>query len=364
MRAKGRLSLVSLGGAVLVLAAACAGPQAPLDVGVKDIPTSVHFTASQAVIAAPPVPPVAAPPPAGPLFPTALVMGSTPGSTTAPARRVVNIPEPTTSPPLGPCPAASPIATPDMPASNTIQAAPAAAIYNFRDHGTYKVTGSNASSGTYPTQSTEQVKNVASNSDGGFSFETVDTLGETVTTTSYNYLPPTAASGTSAGSVPAAGLYMTAITTREGNASPISFNPTAPGLLLMEVPTTPGDVWQSTATDPVSQTSEFVTGTQDENQLVNACGQVIDTVAVHLDGEIKVAESAGGVSPTTISLGNLGGGQQYSPQGQLTFTADYNFAPQYGGLLVQDIVHTTGTESGSQINRSLTSSIDQLPRNR
>lgn len=344
-----------------VVTAACAGPQAPLTVGVKNVATNVQFGSNaQKVVYTPPVGSISPPPPISSVF-------ALPGPAPTTAAPPLATTYPTTTVNLGPCPPASPFAVALVGSVNTIPKPPVAATYSYRDTGTYQTSGASPSKGTYPKVETRTVKNVSTSTpqdtaSGGFSFDVATVLGNTTTTTSYGYIPPTSASQTAAGSVPAAGLYVTQVVTQVGSQAPTTFSPSPPGMLLLEVPAASGDEWQSSATDPTTGVTEFWTATEKPDTLVNACGQVIDALTIHLDGNISISENAGGVEPTTIATGQNPGGQQVGPTTMATFTATYDLATQYGGLSVEDMVDTTGTENGAGINRKVTSTIDTLPK--
>ncbi len=62
-----------------------------------------------------------------------------------------------------------------------------------------------------------------------------------------------------------------------------------------------------------------------------------------------------------VNPGGQGVHTQPLSQTTLSFTADYAFAPQYGGLIIQDTVRSAGTESGQGVTRFLTSTINSEP---
>jgi len=338
-----------------VMVAACAGPRVPLQVGVQDFASNVQFGAPNILTPAP-LPPVAMaipPPSLSPLPVAAPAVG--PGPTTPP--------EPTTlAPVVGPCPAASPFAVAALSSVNDIPAPPAPATYVYRDTGTYQTSGANPEKGTYPTVQTRTVSASTKTVEGGFSFNVTTTLGDTVTTTGYTYMPPTAASQTQAGALPIAGLYITKVSTQVGTQAASTFSPLTPGLLLLEMPAEAGDTWNSVGVDPTTATTMLFTGTQGADKLINACGQVLDAIPVHINGEIEISEDVAGVVPTSIVTGINPGGKEIGLDTNTTFTADYDIVDQYGGLSVMDDVDTTGTEQGVGVNRVLTSTIDVVPK--
>src|SRR6185312_6650175 len=100
---------------------------------------------------------------------------------------------------------------------------------------------------------------------------------------------------TAAGSQPVAGLYVTSVTTQDSKGATTSFNPEPPGLLLLETPAAPGNQWSTSATDPSTGVTETWTGTEQANKLVNACGQPVDALTVHVDGSVSITEN--GIQP-------------------------------------------------------------------
>lgn len=335
--------------ALAVALTACSGPRTPINIGVKNLATSFHYGLLQSAVANPTVPGSAPPPSVG---------------TFAPIRDFTLGPAPTpwvppTMPPAPPelCPAASPAAIIKTSAANVVTKPPSAAKYGFRAEGRYQDSASHK--GTYPTTQTREVLNPAVTQDGQVSFTVKTTLGDQVAVASYNYIPPTTASYSAAGAQPIAGLYLTADERSKAGKLQSSFRPTGRGLLVMVAPVTPGTVWQSSATDPVSGTTVFVTGKVAPKQLVNACGQVIDTYPVHLSGRLEIYQ--GGIAPQPVDSQQDPGGQQVSPSGGVTFTADYNFATQYGGISVQDKVETQGSLNNAALTTTLTSTINTLP---
>jgi len=333
--------------ALAVAVTACSGPTTPIDIGVKNLATSFHYGLVQGVVAAPNVPGAAPPPPMGPFLPSRDFTLGKPRASAPP-------------PPIVPpalCPAASPAAIIKVAATTIMAKPPVAASYSYRSQGSYKDNAGNA--GAYPTRHTRQVRNPQTLSGGEFTFQVLTTIGFQRSLTTFHYVPPTPASYSAAGPQPVAGLYLTADVREQGGEVKSSFTPAGRGLLLLPVPALRGQVWHSTATDPVTGVTQFVTGTIGAKKLVNACGEVVESVPVHLDGDIKISQ--GGISPTEIDTQQDPGGQEVSPDGGLRFTADYFFAPQYGGLIVQDHVQTAGHLNKSNLKTDLLSTIDALP---
>lgn len=319
---------------LLPLVAACAGPQPPLDVAVRGYPISTQFGAAAAQLAAPPIPPVALPPAVATLGVPVTVPVTGPSPSASPPL-LVQLPP--VAPPPPSCPAAGPFAAPALVPGPTIGRPPAAADYPYRDAGSVTEGSTNTE---LPVHSSRRVQDVTTGSSGAFSFQVASRLDQDVTTTTYSYTPPSAAATSRVGNTPTAGLYITQVSSSAGG----TWTPTGPGFLLFETPYSPGTQWQSSATDPQTATTMAATVTEGQSKLVNACGQVVDAVDVHLNGSFGIdqsgIDSATGESPEPLPTVS-GSSQQVSPGCQTKFTADYAIAPQYGGLSVMDTVDET-----------------------
>lgn len=329
---------------------ACSGPQKPLNIGVKNLATSFHYGLAQAAVGGPNIPGAAPAPPMGPLAPI--------GTVTWPDHEAP-LPPPVVVPPRVECPTASTIAVVKKAATNTIAKPPVKAVYGFHSKGTWADTSKH--SGVYPTTQLRGVTNpkVVNADTGEMTFDVITLMGSQLSGNSFHYVPPTAASRSAAGAQPIAGLYLTRDVRQENGKTTSRFVPQGPGLLLLEAPATPGNVWQSTASDASSGITEFITATIQPPKLVDACGEVIQTIPVHYDGRLEVYQP--GLVPKAIDPGTNLDGQQASPSGVVTFTADYYFATQYGGLIVQDVVKTEGSIKNDGLKASLTATINSLP---
>ena len=336
--------------AVPLTVTACSGPTKPINIGVQNLATSFHYGLLKAAVSDPALPGAAPAPSRGTFAPIQSI--GYPELPDAPSSR----PPVVVTPPAS-CPEASTIAIVRRPVTNTITKPPAAAKYTFRTTGAWQDGG--GAKGEYPASETREVKDPKLETNGNLSFTVVTVLGDETTTTSYSYVAPTAASRSAVGPEPVAGLYLTGTDRKQGGKVKTSFHPQGPGLLLMEAPTLAKSTWQSTATDATNGTTEAVSGTIGASTLVNACGDVIQAVPVHLDGTVKVYQP--GLLPQGADTGVNAQGQDVSPDGVVSFTADYVFAPQYGGLIVQDKVRTTATVGGKSLKTSLQSVINTLP---
>jgi hypothetical protein len=86
---------------------------------------------------------------------------------------------------------------------------------------------------------------------------------------------------------------------------------------------------------------------------VDACGKVIDTRSVFLDGRVTGRSCA---SPPCVSK------QTDNPTTFATFVARYDIATQYGGLSMDDEVKISGGPVGSPFSDELRGVIDEVPR--
>ena len=333
--------------AILALTS-CAGPQKPFDVGVKDVATDVIYGAPPADDAPIPLPPVAPVVPVT-LPPPPAVLPSVPAAPSAAPLPVAPRPET--------CRAADPLSLPATPATETIAGAPAVAAYPFRVDGRYEISGAAAERGVYPTQGTRSVVVPSAHpplaqSAGDVSFDVVATLGTTTTTSTYLLDRD--------GAQP--GLYLTRVDTRA--ASGTSTYAPEPALLALPLPATVGTRWQAFGVDPTTGMATSYNGEVGKHVRVDACGRLVDAIAVHLDGEIgnRCVQQNG--APRVCSPGTAGAGSQVDPTaaGSTTFTADYAYATQVGGLIVRDhVVTTTATASGTTA-QDITATISRAPR--
>jgi hypothetical protein len=303
---------------------ACGGPQRPVDIGFKEVPSDVILGAHATPSPAP--------------GPTA-----TPTSTTAPPPpSVVALPPPTfdvgpepvptpvaTPPPT--CGTANPLQTPAREAPPTIPAPPAKGFYVFRNVGSYAVSGADARKGTFPLTSLRTVGNIVRTSDTSFTFDVSDLLGDVTTTTTYDVvgtpIVPTA--------LPA-GLYLKQVKSVRGQSSS-TFAP-APELALAAFPLVRGAAVSSSGVDPQTATSMKFTSTVTGKQRVDACGTPLDSWVLELtDGKL--------ISPTQ----------------NLDFSATYSVGTEYGGLLLRERTAFAGTDGADGVSRTNTATITSTP---
>lgn len=308
----------------------CAGPRAPLDVGIKEYPTDVILGAQQT-----PAPPSAI---------VAFLDSGIPIPVQAPPPRTAAraTPAPT---PVEPCPAADPLSAPRYEAMNKATKPPAGSSYAYRASGSMKVGGTPIAVPPQITRAITNVKAASTQADASYTFD----IAEGGTTTSYRVDPT--------GSTP--GIYITKIVTKRAGQADDVFTPQPP-LTLARFPLEAGKTWESVSFDPGTQTTMSFQGRvgidvpnpEDKNTTVllhkdrvDACGTYLDAYLINLRGNQ-----------------GQGPGRIVSPTKNLTFTAVYAIAPQFGGFSVRDTVQTQGTISGVAIDSTLTTNINSEPK--
>ncbi len=340
---RARLRLVVAVLAAAVATAGCAGPRAPLGVGIREVPSDIVLGDGRTAPAEPvviPVPPVALPltplPPAPSLR---LPDRRPPERPQAPAA----VPAPP-APPVEACPEADPRAAPPDEARNTVTAPPVPATYTFRSSGGYEITGADAATGRFPETSTRTVKNVhrlEKTAETWYRFDVEAVLGDLTTTTTYTIVPETDTPIDSA--AVGAGLYLTRLVSSSVTGEPQRFEPaTDPGLLLLPFPAVPGHTWHAAGTDPQSGITLSYSGEVGPKVRVEACRVPLDAWPVHLDGA-------------------FGTGGAVGPDGAQSFTADYAFGTAYGGLSLQDSVVMDRTSVGGNVHQEIAATINRRP---
>jgi hypothetical protein len=320
--------------AAATLSAGCAGPDRPLSVGFKEVPSNVVLGTQAS--------PAAAGPATGPSLPPGL-----PPLALPPPPSVVSLPPPTfqvpdPSRPLAPpvpqptataCVFADPLAAPALEAPATVSARPAQAQYVYRNAGTFTQSGADARTGSFPALSLRGVSAALEDPDGsGFLF-TVTEFGDTTVETTYLVVerqplptdePP--------------GLYAAQVTTRSSDGQQEVFDPT-PDLQLAAFPLVRGARVEARGVDPRTQTVESFVSTVTGKARVDACGTPLDSFTLELTE-----------------------GRLVSPTDDLTFNATYQVGTQFGGLVLRDAVAFAGTTGGAGVSRTRTSTINQVPR--
>jgi hypothetical protein len=307
-----------------LLATACAGPQRPVQLGVKEVPSDVVLGGHGSPSAAPS--PMASGPAPLPLPPVSVVALPPPTFSLGPEPA-----PPAPAPTLTACPSADPLQAPALEAPPQISTPPAKASYVFRDVGTYSVSGADTRTGRFPTTSRRVVGNVVRSS-SGFSYDVSELLGDVTTTTTYDVVTSSL--------LPAAlptGLYLKQVTSIRG-PSRSTFAPT-PELELAAFPLVRGAAVTSAGTDPASATSMQFTSTVTGKARVNACGTPLDSWVLDL------------------SKGRLVG-----PTQDLDFAATYALGTQYGGLPLRERTAFAGTDGSDGVSRTNTATITTTPK--
>ncbi|MHB8450446.1 MAG: hypothetical protein ACYDAQ_08365 [Mycobacteriales bacterium] len=344
MRSTGARSLAFV--AVLALAATgCAGPPTPFAVGTREFATNVLFGSPSAhplvPVIGPVAPQVAFPPPSVVGLPPAPVTAMAPGpaggptSPTSSQAPVVVFPVPSG------CPQPQPLAPTAQAATAQIFSPPASARYPYRVTGSFQQSGANAQEGAYPPEETRTVSGVQRASNGSFTFQVTEALADQSVVDTFQVIPTSTAPTVPASTQPApsqTGLFLVSETHRISGASPSTFTPD-PALQLLQLPVTPGASYDSSGTDPNSQTTMGFSAQVGNPVRVNACG-------TWLQGY-----------PVTLTSGFI-----VSPSESITFTASYVFGTEYGGLALADNVSYQGTDNGSGVARKQVSTIDVQPR--
>jgi hypothetical protein len=316
--------------AAALLSAGCGGPDRPLSVGFKEVPSNVVLGAQSpspvapAEPVAPVLPLVALPPP-----PSVVTLPPPPFEVPDPSRpEAPRLPQPTAPA----CPVVDPLKAPALEAPASIQVRPAQAQYLFRNAGSFQVSGADARRGTFPAASLRTVSPSLETA-GGFRFQVAEALGDITTTTEYEVVQRQPL-----GSPFLPGLYVVRITSRASDGQESTFAPT-PQLQLASFPLVRGARVESRGVDARTQTAMSFVSTVTGKARVDACGEPLDSFTLELTD-----------------------GRLLSPTQDLQFQATYAIGTQYGGLVLRDTVAFAGTDDGSGISRTNTSTISQVPR--
>jgi len=321
-----------------ILTAGCSGPDRPLDVGFKEVPSDVVLGAQSTP--APPVPGVQAPlPPPPPPFalppPVSVVaLPPPPFAVPEPSRPA---PSPVPQPSRPACPAADPLQAPALEAPASIAGPPVDAAYLFRNDGTFEVSGADARKGRFPQTSLRVVKTVFRRADNAlFDVQVAETLGDVTTTTTYRTTRATAVETAADGTVDP-GLYiLSVVSTREGETA--VFNP-KPALRLAALPLVRGARSEARGIDPETATTMSFTSVVAGKARVDACGAPLDSFTLELTE-----------------------GRLLSSTSDLTFASTLAVGTQYGGIVLRETVDFKGIDAGAGISRTNTTTISQVPQ--
>jgi hypothetical protein len=306
----------------LLLVAACGGPERPVDIDFKEVPSDVVLGAhaTPTPMPGPVATPSALPPPPSviALPPPTFDFGPEPSpSLVAP------------SPPS--CGTANPLQAPALEAPPSIPAPPAKGTYVFRDVGSYTISGADARKGTFPSTSVRTVGNIVRTSDTQFSFDVSEFLADVTTTTTYEVVQ--------AAVIPAAlpaGIYLKQVKSVRGQSTS-TFAP-SPELELAAFPLVRGASVTSSGVDPQTATSMRFTSRVTGKARVDACGTPLDSWVLELTE-----------------------GKLISPTQNLDFSATYSMGTEYGGLLLRERTAFAGTDGADGVSRTNTATITTEP---
>ncbi|GAC1422256.1 MAG: hypothetical protein NVSMB57_15520 [Actinomycetota bacterium] len=213
--------------------------------------------------------------------------------------------------------------------------------YQYRNKGTLLDNGT-GNDIPFPPQQTRTVQNVKDIGSGNYEFDVATLLLDVTTTTTFRVV--------NGGTTPDRGIYIVQVVSKFADARTEAFTPDQP-ILLMKFPPQEfgtnledslnrqkGSAYESTGTDPLSQTTMLLQATIVGKQRVNACGTWVDSYDVQvLTGKIL------------------------SPTKNIDFKGHFYVAPQYGGLIVQDDLTFQGTDGTRHVRNSNVSSINIVP---
>ena len=313
-------------GSMLLLACAC-GPDVTLQASLDGRAVNIKFGAQSQPASPNPVQTTTFPG-----FPTPFIA--------APSAQLVLPP----SPP-NPCPEAPPTAVVRVPVVATPASPPLPATYDFRYFGALTTDPSGADRAQpLPHTGTKQVTNVSPvGPNADYTFDVVEKFNAITTTTTYHVLPHGPLPNALENQTPESGLYLNRIV--QSGPAAYSFSPT-PEVLLMPYPAQSGTTFQGGGTDGANNRAMEIDpngGTINDQDLVNACGQVVQAWSVTIKGRTVDARSGS--------------------NGVKTFTITFDNATQYGSIdvaehVVEDYVDPA---SGVQMHLDVQDIIDSVP---
>jgi hypothetical protein len=224
------------------------------------------------------------------------------------------------------CPEAPPTAAVEVPVDVNITGPPLQGISRWKHDG-FALVGENKA----PFTGFEKrvVRNYKKLNDTDFSFETVQPLvtaaGTRFISTSYEVKPNQPNRGVTPPAGPATppnvgtpdrGLLLTKSEILDGGGQVVSSFVPTPALLLLPLPVTAGEQWQSVGVDPKTGSTVVMNATVSRRQRIDACGDLVDgwqVDATQLSSSAQNAEPS--AEPTAYS---------------------YLVATQYGGMLIQE----------------------------
>ena len=321
------------------LALTACGPTLPIKAGLKQAGADIFFGRPTATPPAPPPPPLAA-----------NIVPNFPAPLEAPPRAFGAPPlPPVVNPPA--CPDAAPTAFPTQEAGPGSVKPPADATYAFRYNGrqTFNPGTPQESMVDIPTMGTRHVTAVsAPGSDGSYTYDVVESFAGITTTNGYRVYPfgPGGQAVTPSGAAPAAGVYLTRLEARDAEGNTDSFIPQPP-VEIAPFPAQQGQAFQGAGVDPSSgQVMQIPQGqgTVTGRARVNACGRLVDSWEVVINGQMTNAIAGSAATKD--------------------FVLTLNLATQYGGIFVGDhlVQSGTDTQSGRPYKYDIAAVINTVPQ--
>ncbi|MFN2462419.1 MAG: hypothetical protein ABR573_00770 [Candidatus Dormibacteria bacterium] len=318
--------------ALSVILGGC-GPHVPLEVSVRQVPVDIILGLQKVQRAITH---------ALPSFPPGVNFGGPFGSNgggaqpAAPAVTAGARPGITPSSSPLPCPVANLLTTfPDQAASSELMGTPQPGVYPFRNGGSYQPdTSTTAGVVKFPADATWTVSKARPLAQDIFDFDVVNSAagkaGTTTTTTTFRVVPHNVTEGTFGGvtATQAAGVYITAITSKPNDGPFFTFNP-QPMITYLNLPVTFGISWDTSGSDPASGLTlklhgaidDSLPGTNKGRRVVDACGTLIDTWEV-------------------VATGSLVGRTE-----KLDIATAYDVATQYGGMTFSQLFDYGGPDT-------------------
>jgi hypothetical protein len=245
-------------------------------------------------------------------------------------------------------------------------AAPQAGSYPVRVDGSFVIAGAAAAKGVYAPTGLRAVKNVAElPNDVGWTYDISDELN---LTTSYEVIPHQLGQDQVPVTSPnqpvptEAGIYVTKFSYQRADKTTLALTPNPP-LMVAKLPFAAADKWSAHSTDAASGVSITVNGQtglgpkfQPSKDRVDACGTPLDAwwVEYTVDTTPIAAQTSGSEPPSELSGPNL----------SVRFVGSrVAFAPQYGGIPLEELFVLDGTDNGStlKIRRHAIISIEPKP---
>ncbi len=260
---------------------------------------------------------------------------------------LVALPLPSPSPIV--CPVASQLSFPELDARPTPEHVPTPGIYPYR-YATVKTlnpgTPTEKTTTTVGVGTREVTQAQVNTTDNSYTFSVIETFNGIKTTNTYKVYPFGPAPVIPGAPVsPAAGLYLQE-QLQESSAGKDDFVPQPP-VLLMPFPASKGNSFQGGGTDPINGPTTMAIdpngGTVVDKARVDACGSVLDSWQVDINGHV--------VNPR-------GGGPA------ITFSLTLFIGTQYGAVSLGDhLVSTGGTDptTGQPMKYEVTAIINVQP---